>query len=1060
MLYKNEPFNMKLFENPTSEYRGTPFWAWNTKLEQEIILEQLKQFPAMGMGGFHIHTRVGLDTEYLGQEYMDMVKLCVEQAKEQGLLCWLYDEDRWPSGYGGGFVTENSEYRSKYVVMTPFKQGEGEIKQSNFDSCAAVASNGLGMFLAAFRVRLDAAGYLESYTECSEDAVGADGETIWYAYLEKGQDSPWFNNQAYVDTLSKEAIHRFIEVTHERYYQEVGEEFGRTIPAMFTDEPQFPHKQFLGYADALQEVILPLTSDFEETFENEYGESLIAHLPELLWELKDGQVSTIRYQYHNHIAERFAEAFADQIGQWCEAHGIMLCGHMMEEPTLHSQTKALGEAMRSLRSFHLPGIDMLCDQREYSTAKQAQSIAHQYNRDGVLSELYGVTNWDFDFRKHKLQGDWMAALGVTTRVHHLTWMSMGGEAKRDYPASIGLQSPWYSKYSLIEDHFARMNTVMTRGQALVKIGVIHPVESYWLYYGPNNQTNLIREQLEMNFKNITEWLLFGLLDFDYIAESLIPSLESDGKLGAMEYDVILVPGCKTIRSTTLEFLQRLQKRGKEIVFVGEVPQLVDAKPDTAPEKLAHTCTRTPFSKNEVVQALEAYRTLDIRYDGPKFLKKPNHKKNWDGERSDKYVYQLRTDGEDRWLLIANGKAEGNQDLVLDDHILITIRGLWQIELFDTFTGGKSLLEAVYQDGNTILKHKLYSHDSLLLHLKPEKRFVLTNDKAKLGSKWPQMYLKEQHLFDSPVEIKLEEDNVLLLDMAEYRLDDGPWQEREEILKIDNICRALTGYPERKAALAQPWVMKGKAQDEAHTLYLKFTVSSDIEYEGACLALENMDATEICVNGEWIDKVSKGYFVDRSITKRTLPPLQQGKNTVILKIPFERKTNVEACYVLGSFHVETAGSVSKIVSPERSYYFGSLTQQGMPFYGGNAVYSIELELEAGIYELQVSKFRAPLLEVYVDGKSAGEILFAPYTLELNIVTQGTHRIDIKSYGNRINTFGTVHNCDEKEVYFDPNAWRTVNDVWSYEYQLKDTGIVKAPVLRLLSLENDKKEGNEL
>ena len=40
----------------------------------------------------------------------------------------------------------------------------------------------------------------------------------------------------------------------------------------------------------------------------------------------------------------------------------MLTGHMMEEPTLRlSQTAALGETMRSYRSFQLPGIDMLCD---------------------------------------------------------------------------------------------------------------------------------------------------------------------------------------------------------------------------------------------------------------------------------------------------------------------------------------------------------------------------------------------------------------------------------------------------------------------------------------------------------------------------------------------------------------------------------------------------------------------------------------------------------------------------------------------------------------------------
>ena len=80
------------------------------------------------------------------------------------------------------------------------------------------------------------------------------------------------------------------------------------------------------------------------------------------------------------------------------------------------------------------------------------------------------------------------------------------------------------EYSLIEDHFARLNTVLTRGTPEVKVGVIHPIESYWLYWGPQDKTAIKREELENNFKNITEWLLFGLIDFDYIAESLLPSL--------------------------------------------------------------------------------------------------------------------------------------------------------------------------------------------------------------------------------------------------------------------------------------------------------------------------------------------------------------------------------------------------------------------------------------------------------------------------------------------------------------------------------------------------------
>lgn len=137
---------------------------------------------------------------------------------------------------------------------------------------------------------------------------------------------------------------------------------------------------------------------------------------------------------------------------------------MMGEETLDSQTRFIGDAMRHYRYFDLPGVDMLCDNREYTTVLQAVSVAHQDGKPGILSELYGVTNWDFDFRGYRLQGDWQAALGVVHRVPHHYLMSLGGEAKRDYPASIGHQSPWYTELGYLEDHFARLNTVLTRGE--------------------------------------------------------------------------------------------------------------------------------------------------------------------------------------------------------------------------------------------------------------------------------------------------------------------------------------------------------------------------------------------------------------------------------------------------------------------------------------------------------------------------------------------------------------------------------------------------------------------
>jgi hypothetical protein len=78
----------------------------------------------MGMGGFHIHSRVGLDTQYLGDEIMDLVKSCVNKAKKKNLLACLYDEDRWPSGCAGRLaVFGKPEYNLQHLLLTPLPYG-------------------------------------------------------------------------------------------------------------------------------------------------------------------------------------------------------------------------------------------------------------------------------------------------------------------------------------------------------------------------------------------------------------------------------------------------------------------------------------------------------------------------------------------------------------------------------------------------------------------------------------------------------------------------------------------------------------------------------------------------------------------------------------------------------------------------------------------------------------------------------------------------------------------------------------------------------------------------
>jgi hypothetical protein len=1020
-----------LFKNPTAPYRGTPLWSWNNRLDRTQLFRQMDALQKMGLGGFHIHPRTGLDTAYLGEEFMETVRACIEKAKAQDMLAWLYDEDRWPSGFAGGLVTQDPQFRAKHLLWTcrPYDPNHPE-------KVAPIASaqggrTGNGVLLARYEAVLEN-GFLARYQRLEESAGPAPGGREWFAYLETAEPNSWFNNQTYVDTLSPAAMHRFIQTTHERYFEVVGDEFGKTIPAIFTDEPQFVHKQFFNRADETRDLVIPFTGDLLESYFQAYGQKLEDFLPELFWQLPDNAPSLARYRYHDHVCERFTQAFADQIGGWCESHHIALTGHMMEEPTLQSQTAALGEAMRSYRSFHIPGIDMLCDAREYNTAKQAQSAAHQFGCPGVLSELYGVTNWGYPFWGHKSQGDWQAALGVTVRVHHLTWVSMAGEAKRDYPASIGPHSPWFEEYSLVENHFARLNTVLTRGGPVVRVSVIHPVESFWLAFGPVEQSKTERAGREENFKNLTDWLLFGLIDFDFICESLLPlqnQTQSGSTLsvGAMDYEVVLVPGLKTIRAATLERLEVLVDAGGRVLFLGEIPSLVDAAPSDRAQKLALRCERLAFDRATLLAALESVREVEVKWGAID----PLHAMLHGQTAGESLLYQLRQDGERRYLFICNAHRTQAQT-----GAQIRVKGAWNPSLLDTFSSEKGPFTARLEGGDTILEHDFPAHGHLLLELEPGE------PTSRYGA--PKAVWKEQARLDGPNSITLSEPNVLLLDQARFRFDDGHWQNLEEVLRVENFARAHWGLPAKDGHICQPWA-DVEPSPSVGILSLKFVIESEVEVSSPRLALEDAAKTEIFLDGEKIPSAIEGWWVDEAIQTVALPDLGIGKYDFELRMPFSRKSNVEWCYLLGDFGVRVLGRRAKIIAPVRELAWGDWTTQGLPFYAGNVTYRCRIsDCDGKKIALRVPYFRAPLLSLELDDKETKKIAFAPFRAELGVLEADTQSLKITAFGNRVNAFGAVHNVSGT-TWFGPPAWRSKGDGWAYEYGLQPMGILYAPLI---------------
>ncbi len=1024
MLYgkfKSEGFSKELFENPPAVFRGAPFWAWNSTLEREELQRQVDDFYDMGFGGFNMHVRQGLETEYLGDKFIDGVRACCERAEERGMLAWLYDEDRWPSGAAGGLVTKTLKNRVKALTMLTEPRADAVYDWHD------ATENARPVFIAAFSLNIAEDGRLISYKRVGEGDE-CENKRYFYCITARGKE-PRFNFQTYADLLSKPAIDCFKEITYEKYYREIGDRFGGVVPAIFTDEPQTQCANVLKSGFDTDRLSVPWTWDFAETFEKTYGFDLVERLPEIFYKCENEDDLSPRYYYYRHIADRFYDAFMNNLGTWCAEHNIMFTGHLMCEDTLADITKWCFDPMRMYSAMQLPGIDVLYDRRLFSTAKMCDSVARQMCKEGVLSEMYGVTNWDYDFRGHKSQGDWQAALGVTVRVPHLAWQTMKGEGKRDYPASIFYQSPWYKEYKIIEDHYARLNTVLTRGKAVARVGVLHPIESFYTRYCSEAEGGTVFRELSDQYNELANWLLLGSVNFDYISEALLPQLCTNPgtplTVGAMAYDAIVLDNCENLRPYTIDALRAFAKAGGKFIISGKAPYMSNARLSEDAASLAALAQRTEHRRSDLLAALAPYRDVTVCHAS--------------GELADNYLYQLRRDGDAEWLFVCNAYKPELAHLPKITPLKVSVVGNWSATVYDTASAATAPVSYVAKGKVTELYFSLADYDSILIRLdpaaEPEEHILPQANEVKTEIKTPYV-----------VNYRLSEPNPLLLDMPQWSYDGGELNDAEELMRIDEKVRLALGLPLKRTKAVQPWAVAAMPED--HELYLKFTFRSEIDYKGAQLAIENLEKTRIVFNGKHVPSVAIGWYVDREIHTTDIGDIVKGENVLELTLPFGVRTDAENCFILGTFGTAYRGREAYITSPAGDLAYGDVVHQGLAFYGANVIYDSEIELDSDCrLEFEISYYRGALVRVDVDGKECGYIWHSPFRLRTEKLAKGTHKVSYTLFGNRYNTFSALHalNADKVGVYTGPNFWRTYGFEWSYEYNTRPMGILKAPVV---------------
>lgn len=495
-----------------NEYRPMPFWSWNDKLQPDRIKEQIVKMHEQGIGGFVIHARSGLMTEYMKEEWFNAVDIAVQKANELGMLPWVYDENGWPSGFGDGLISGRGvKYQQKYLRMEKGKKHTAS-------------------------------------TICN-----VDGYHFYYEV-----------NPFYVDNLDVDVVHAFLQEIYESYYQR----YRNNIQGFFTDEPQLSRDGIPwgftipdAYEKEYGEKLLPkLPELYVET--GEYVQTRLKYWRLITKLFRDAYAKQIGdwcrargLKLTGHLVlEETVESQMTTNGacmpsyQYFDIPGIDWLG---------------GEKKDILSGANIP-----------LTFKQIESVAHQFGKKKVLTETFAAAGHDISFSEMRGLLEWQMVRGITIVCPHLQGYSTRGMRKRDFPPAMGWQQPWWDEYKKQNDYLARVGCLLSEGEASYDTLLLHNQSSAWVHYaalenqGTDKEQKILEEALlELEKKHV----LFHLGD-ELILEENAYVEENALIVGKQRYHTVVLMEDMILFEQTKVLLQQFKACGGEVVEVADVKE--------------------------------------------------------------------------------------------------------------------------------------------------------------------------------------------------------------------------------------------------------------------------------------------------------------------------------------------------------------------------------------------------------------------------------------------------------------------------------------------------------
>lgn len=561
-----------ILESNCKSYRPIPFWSWNDKLDSEELVKQIRWMHENRIGGFFMHARSGLQTEYMSEEWMECIESCAEEAKKLGMKAWAYDENGWPSGFAGGKLLEEESNRDRYILS--------EI--GAYDENATVS-------------------YLLKKNEILRVTSGEAESTYLNLYIKIATST--------ADVLNPEVVDKFIALTHERYKEHFGEQFAEQIEGFFTDEPQY------------QRWGTPYTVMIERYWSETFGEDILDFLG-LLFVEKEGY-REFRYRYWKAMQELMLKNFAEKVYGWCEENGVKLTGHYIEETSLSGQMLCCAGVMPFYEFEHIPGIDWLgrdSFRKGELAPKQVGSVAAQLGKKQVLTETFGCGGWDLSPADLKRIAGFQYVNGVNMMCHHLLPVTERGTRKYDHPAHYSDINPWIKEgFRTFNEYFARLGYMLGEGTQHVNVAMLHPMRSaYFDYKRELEESGFGIGELDEVLRADCRVLSSHNVEYHFLDETLLAKYGFvDGRqigCGKCKYDFLVLPHILTMDESTEVMVREFVKGGGKVLLLGDKPQYRDAY-DYSYDYLESTCSledivkAQPFQTQKTDTAIYAtYRT--------------------------------------------------------------------------------------------------------------------------------------------------------------------------------------------------------------------------------------------------------------------------------------------------------------------------------------------------------------------------------------------------------------------------------------------------------------------